>query len=77
MVTHVVGYLGESPSLSYLTDTMTYTQLHENVDQWYDNINDVVEHAKPDSFGHDHYPRFNQYMYAYLSCISEFSDDIE
>ena len=56
---------------------MAYSTLHDNVDTWYDHINDVVEHAKPDAFGHAHYPRFNQYLYAYLSCISEFSDDIE
>ena len=56
---------------------MTYNKLHENVDCWYDFLNDAYQHAKPDTFGHDHYPRFNQYMYAYLSCIGEFSDDIE
>ena len=55
----------------------TYTQLHENVDSWYDSINDVIEHAKPDAFGDAHYPRFNQYFYVYLSCIAEFSDDWE
>ena len=61
--------------------TNDYTQLIYNVDSWYDNINDVHEH----SFNNDgdtidystSYPRFHQYMYTYLSCISEFSDDIE
>ena len=55
----------------------SYTRLHENVDSWYDSINDVIEHAKPDTFGDAHYPRFNQYFYVYLSCIAEFSDDWE
>ena len=54
-----------------------YTQLHYNVDQWYDSINDVHEHSSPDAFGDSHVSRFNQYMYAYLSCIEEFSDDYE
>ena len=54
-----------------------YNQLIYNVDSWYDSINDVVEHAKPDTFGHSHYSRFNQYLYSYLSCISEFNDDYE
>ena len=27
-----------------------YTKLHENIDSWYDSINDVIEHAKPDEF---------------------------
>lgn len=49
-----------------------YTQLHENVDTWYDYINDVFSQAR-DSKG-EVYPRFNQYYYCYLSCISEFSD---
>jgi len=53
-----------------------YTQLHENIDSWYDSINDVIEHAKPDELGDSHYPRFNQYYYAYLSCIEEFSYDL-
>ena len=50
-----------------------YNQLHENIDSWYDSLNDAYEHSKPDSFGDSHYPRFNQYYYAYLSCIEEFS----
>ena len=50
-----------------------YTQLHENVDTWYDSLNDAYEHSKPDSFGDGHVSRFNQYIYAYLSCIEEFS----
>ena len=53
----------------------TYTELHANIDQWYDNIADVIEHAKPDSFGDSHTSRFNQYFYAYLSCFSEFPFD--
>ena len=48
-----------------------YTKLHENVDSWYDSINDVIEHAKPDAYGDA------QYLYAYLSCIEEFSNDVE
>ena len=54
-----------------------YTQLHYNVDTWYDSLNDAYEHSKPDSFGDGHVSRFNQYIYAYLSCIEEFSDDHE
>jgi len=54
-----------------------YNQLHYNVDQWYDSINDVHEHSTPDAFGDSHVSRFNQYMYAYLSCIEEFSGDYE
>ena len=50
-----------------------YTQLHENIDSWYDSLNDAYQHSKSDSFGDSHYPRFNQYIYAYLSCIEEFS----
>jgi len=52
-----------------------YTQLHENVDNWYDYLNDAHAHAR-DNKG-EVYPRFNQYMYAYLSCIEEFSNDVE
>ena len=52
-----------------------YTKLHENVDSWYDYLNDAHAHAR-DNKG-EVYPRFNQYMYAYLSCIEEFSDDVE
>ena len=52
-----------------------YTQLHYNVDSWYDSLNDVHTHAR-DNKG-ESYPRFHQYMYTYLSCISEFSDDHE
>lgn len=52
-----------------------YTQLHYNVDQWYDSLNDAHTHAR-DNKGVS-YPRFHQYMYAYLSCIEEFSDDYE
>lgn len=52
-----------------------YTQLYENVDAWYDSLNDAHEHAR-DSNG-ESYPRFHQYMYAYLSCIEEFSNDVE
>ena len=46
-----------------------YTQLHYNVDTWYDSLNDVWEHS--------HHSRFMQYAYAYLSCLEEFSDDHE
>ena len=56
---------------------MTYTQLHENVDNWYDYLNDVHEHAWDDNNKAVVYPRFNQYFYTYLSCIDEFSDNIE
>ena len=52
-----------------------YTKLHENIDQWYDYLNDCHAHAR-DSKG-EVYPRFNQYMYTYLSCIEEFSNDVE
>ena len=55
-----------------------YTQLHYNVDSWYDSLNDAYEHAEPCTVhGWSHYPRFNQYIYCYLSCIEEFSDDHE
>jgi hypothetical protein len=54
-----------------------YTQLHYNVDTWYDSLNDAWSHKEPDTFGYDHFPRFMQYAYAYLSCIEEFSDDYE
>ena len=54
-----------------------YTQLHYNVDHWIDSINDVYEHSKPDAFGDSHHSRFCQYMYSYLSCIEEFSNDHE
>ena len=52
-----------------------YSHLYENVDAWYDSLNDCHAHAR-DNNG-EVYPRFNQYMYAYLSCIEEFSDDVE
>ena len=48
-----------------------YTKLHENVDYWYDCLNDCAAHVCVE------YPRFNQYMYMYLSCIEEFSNDVE
>ena len=55
-----------------------YTQLHYNVDNWYDYLNDVFSSIQPDVFcGGSHYPRFAQYFYTYLSCIEEFSDDYE
>jgi hypothetical protein len=54
-----------------------YTQLHYNVDNWYDSLNDAHEHAWDDNNKSVVYPRFHQYMYAYLSCIEEFSDDHE
>ena len=54
-----------------------YTQLHYNVDNWYDSLNDAHDHSAPDSFGDGHCARFNQYVYAYLSCISEFPNDHE
>ena len=73
-----MNFVVSPDQLIALPTSMTYyTQLVENVDSWYDSINDVIEHAKPDTFGDAHYPRFNQYYYAYLSCISEFSDDVE
>ena len=52
-----------------------YTQLHENVDAWYDSLNDVHDHMMPDAFGDSHYPRFCQYKYTYLTVISEFSNN--
>ena len=52
-----------------------YNQLHYNVDTWYDSIDDVHAHARDDKG--ESYPRFHQYMYAYLSCIEEFSNDVE
>ena len=52
-----------------------YSHLYENVDAWYDSLNDCHAHAR-DNKG-EVYPRFNQYLYAYLSCIEEFSDDYE
>lgn len=50
-----------------------HTHLHENIDSWYDSLNDVFEHSKPDAYGDAHHSRFCQYMYAYLSCMEEFS----
>ena len=52
-----------------------YTQLHENVDAWYDSLNDVHEHSWDNNNKAVVYPRFNQYFYTYLSCIEEFSHD--
>ena len=54
-----------------------YNKLYDNRNMWYDALNDVHEHSKPDEFGDAHTPRFNQYFYAYLSCINEFNDDIQ
>ena len=55
-----------------------YTQLHENVDNWYDYLNDSFNHIGGDVYsGGTQYPRFAQYFYTYLSCIEEFSDDHE
>jgi hypothetical protein len=53
----------------------TYNQLHYNVDQWYDSVNDVFECLKPDEFGT--HPHWYRYLYTYLSCIEEFSNDHE
>ena len=50
-------------------------QLYDNRNMWYDSLNDVHEHSKPDVFGDSHCSRFNQYFYAYLTCINEFNDD--
>jgi len=50
-------------------------QLYDNRNMWYDSLNDVHEHSKPDAFGDSHCSRFNQYFYAYLTCINEFNDD--
>lgn len=52
-----------------------YTELYDNRNMWYDALNDAHEHSKPDEFGDAHVSRFNQYFYAYLSCINEFNDD--
>ena len=54
-----------------------YTQLHYNVDNWYDSLNDAHAHAWDNNNKSVTYPRFHQYMYAYLSCIEEFSGDHE
>ena len=54
-----------------------YNKLIYNVDKWYDYINDFVEYANPDVIGDSDCNRYNKYLYCYLSCISEFSDDIE
>ena len=55
-----------------------YTQLHENVDTWYDSLNDVHSHIPNDGLtSESYYPRFCQYFYTYLSCIEEFSNDVE
>ena len=54
-----------------------YTTLHYNMNAWIDGLNDAYEHSKPDSFGDGHVSRFNQYIYAYLSCIEEYSNDHE
>ena len=50
-----------------------YTQLHENVDNWYDYLNDAHAHIESEIPGVSHYPRFAQYFYTYLTCIDEFS----
>ena len=50
-----------------------YNQLHENVDNWYDCLNDVHSHAWDENNKSVEYPRFHQYLYTYLSCIDEFS----
>ena len=39
-----------------------YNQLHDNMNIWYESINDV----------HDNKLR-HEYFYIYLSCLSEFS----
>ena len=54
-----------------------YTQLIYNVDRWYDSLNDVHNHTWDGEGLTIAYPKFNQYYYCYLSCISEFSDDFE
>ena len=54
-----------------------YTQLIYNVDSWYDSLNDVHNHTWDGEGLTIAYPKFNQYYYCYLSCISEFSDDFE
>ena len=50
-------------------------QLIPNFNMWEDAINDVHEHAKPDSFGDSHSSRFNGYFYCYLDCLHSFNDD--
>ena len=54
-----------------------YNKLIYNVDNWYDYLNDAHEHAWDDNNKSVVYPRFHQYFYCYLSCLEEFSDDIE
>ena len=54
-----------------------YIQIYDNVDAWYDSLNDAHEHAFDVNNKAIVYPRFNRYLYAYLSCIEEFSDDHE
>jgi len=53
-----------------------YTQLHYNVDTWYDSLNDVYGCLEPEELDVT-YPQWNRYFYTYLSCIEEFSDDVE
>ena len=54
-----------------------YNQLIANVDNWYDYLNDAHEHAWDDNNKSVVYPQFHRYFYCYLSCLEEFSDDIE
>ena len=51
-----------------------YTQLHYNVDNWYESINVALEFASSKIADSS---KCNQYMYAMLSCISEFPEDYE
>ena len=51
-----------------------YTELHYNVDSWYESINianQFVSSKIADT------SKCHQYLYAMLSCISEFPDDYE
>ena len=54
----------------------TYAELYENVDNWYDSLNDVFSCIEPEKSDVT-YPRWRQYLYTYLSCIEEFSNDVE
>ena len=52
--------------------------LYQEVDNWYDSLNDAHAHIGSDSHcNYSHYPRFAQYFYTYLSVIEEFSNDVE
>ena len=59
-----------------LEDTL-YTQLSDYVNDWYDSLNDAHKLAKSNRFYDNNVARWIEYLYCYLSCIDEFSDDYE